>query len=377
MKILFWASLIIIFYVYFGYPLLVYLLSFFVRKPLEKGDIYPEVSILISAYNEDENIERKIRSLLELDYPKEKMEILIGSDGSGDRTDEIVSGYTGKGVRLYRQGERQGKPSVLNMLAKEAKGEIIVFTDARQKLGKSSLKELVRNFKDERVGSVSSGMIFEKEDNKPGRGIGLYWRYEKFIRSCESKTGSMLGATGAMYAIRKELFSEMPKDLILDDVYIPLKAVQKGYRAVFEPEAKIYDRMVRNSKEEFLRKSRTLAGNFQAFGYLKWAFNPFKSPIAWQIFSHKLMRLFVPYFLIAFFISNMFILDVYFYRIIFILQVIFYGLALFGLIFTVPSRILGVPFMFCVMNSAAVTGLFRFLRGRQSVMWNTRKRSLA
>jgi cellulose synthase/poly-beta-1,6-N-acetylglucosamine synthase-like glycosyltransferase len=179
----------------------------------------------------------------------------------------------------------------------------------------------------------------------------------------------MLGATGAMYAIRKELFSELPQDLILDDVYIPLKAIEKGFRAIFEPKAKIYDTAVKNAREEFLRKTRTLAGNFQIFVYLKRLFNPFKSPIAWQLFSHKFLRLIVPFLLVIAFISNALILDNYFYKITFALQIFFYSLAFLGLIFKRVSRTLNIPYMFCVMNCAAVVGLYRFLNHKQDVLW--------
>lgn len=374
MVYIFWISLSIIFYVYAGYPLIVGLLSFFHKMPVRKKTLYPSVSVLISAYNEEKNIENKLFSLLHLNYPKEKLEILIGSDGSTDKTDGLIKKIISvssapahqctRNIRFFRQGLRQGKPSMLNMLASEARGEILVFTDARQRLDKNSVAELVKNFADHKVGSVSAELYLEEAQGKASGGIGLYWRYEKFIRRCESDIGSMLGATGAMYAIRKELFCRLPEDLVLDDVYIPLKIVQKGYRAVFEPEARIYDRVTTNAKEEFSRKARTLAGNFQIFRYLSGLFNPIKSPVAWQLFSHKFLRLIAPFLLAAVFISNIFILGSFIYRFIFIGQVIFYTLALFGV---------SVPYMFCVMNQAAVAGLYRFLKGSQDVLWEKAK----
>lgn len=369
MKTVFWLSILIIIYVYIIYPASVYLLSLFYKKPWEGKYFYPNLSILISAYNEEKNIERKILSLLFLDYPKEKLEILIGSDGSTDKTDEIVSKYVDTRVKLYRQPTRQGKPNMLNMLASKASGESLIFTDARQRLDRNALKELVKNFAEEKVGSVSAELLFENENNKPGNGIGLYWRYEKFIRKCESRIGSMLGATGALYAIRKELFSELPSDLILDDVYIPLNIVRKGYRAIFDSKAKVYDKVVNNPKEEFLRKTRTLAGNFQLFVYLKELLNPLKGRISWQFFSHKFLRLLVPFLLVAVFISNLFILKSYFYITILIMQIIFYSLALFGTILKEKNHLIDIPYMFCVMNSAAVMGLYRFISKKQSVMW--------
>lgn len=327
----------------------------------------------MSVHNEEKNIESKILSLLHLDYPDQRIEILIGSDGSTDKTEEIISKYASHRLKLFKVLKRQGKPNMLNILAKEAKAEIIVFTDARQNLDRNCLKELVKNFADDKVGSVSAALHFEDNTNKAGNGIGLYWKYEKFIRKYESAMGSMLGATGALYAIRKELYPELPKNLILDDVYIPMSIVQRGYRAIFDAKAKLYDRYSRNAKEEFLRKTRTLAGNFQLFMYMRWLLNPWQSTIAWQFISHKFLRLMVPFLLIAVFIGNLFILHNYFYWITMVLQVIFYGLALFGSVYKHSNRLFDVPRMFCVMNSAAVAGLYKFLTKKQKVAWEQYK----
>jgi cellulose synthase/poly-beta-1,6-N-acetylglucosamine synthase-like glycosyltransferase len=369
MREVFWVSLVLIIYVYLGYPVVVFIISRFFPKKIKKEAIYPMVSIVISAYNEEKNIREKIDSLLSLDYPMEKMEILIGSDGSIDSTQDIVASFRNKNISLFSQKQRQGKPSMLNSLVSKASGEILVFTDARQLLDRDSLKELVKNFADKSVGSVSAELLFMDERQRFGKGIGFYWSYEKFIRNCESKIGSMLGATGAMYAIRSELFQELPKDIILDDMYIPLKAVQKGYRALFEPEAKIYDRIAKSAQSEFLRKARTLAGNFQVFGHLKGLFNPFKSSIAWQLFSHKFLRLIVPFLLVIVFVSNIFIMQSTFYIFFFWLQVLFYSFALCGLIFKNMGFVFDVPCTFCLMNTAAVVGLFRFLANKQDVLW--------
>jgi len=181
--------------------------------------------------------------------------------------------------------------------------------------------------------------------------------------------GSMLGATGALYAIRRELFPELPKDLILDDVYIPMKIVERGFRAIFDSKAKVYDRVFKEPKGEFLRKTRTLAGNFQLFFYLRSLFNPLKGKISWQFFSHKFLRLIVPFLLAINLISNMVLLNNYFYKMIFVLQVVFYSLAFLGLIFKSKNKIFDVPYMFCVMNAAAVVGLYRFLMRKQGVVW--------
>jgi hypothetical protein len=179
----------------------------------------------------------------------------------------------------------------------------------------------------------------------------------------------MLGATGALYAIRRELFTPVPPGLVLDDVFIPLKVVEQGYRAVFEPAARIYDRVAGNASAEFARKARTLAGNFQLFRHFPWAINPFNGLVAWQFFSHKVLRLFVPYCLVVLFFANLFLLDSVFYRATFAGQAVFYLCALAGAFTSRPVRVFDVPHMFCVMNWAAVVGLYRFLSGSQDVVW--------
>jgi poly-beta-1,6-N-acetyl-D-glucosamine synthase len=369
-RVLFWASVLMIIYVYFGYPILIYILSLFYKKPLGGKYIYPMVSIVMSAYNEEKNIERKIQSLQSLDYPLERMEILIGSDGSTDRTDEIALRYINDRFKLFRQQERQGKPSMLNLLVPQAKGEILIFTDARQVLDANALKEIVKHFADLKVGSVSAALFYEREgENKTGSGIGLYWKYEKFIRKSESRMGSMLGATGALYAIRRELFPPLPKDLILDDVYVPMKIVEKGYRAIFDKKAKVYDKVFSNPRDEFLRRARTLAGNYQLFFYLGHLFNPLKGKISWQFFSHKFLRLIVPFLLFIIFLTNMLILRNILYQSIFVLQVTFYIFAFLGLVSKHRNRLFDIPYMFCVMNAAAVVGLYRLLWRKQDAKW--------
>jgi cellulose synthase/poly-beta-1,6-N-acetylglucosamine synthase-like glycosyltransferase len=378
MKIIFWFSITTIVYVYIGYPLLIFILSLFYKKPVRGKYVYPKVSILISAYNEEKNIENKIKALLDADYPDERIEILIGSDGSTDTTNKILEGYTNapvlqpsREIKIFIKNEREGKSAMLNLLAERAQGEILVFTDARQKLDKNALKELVKHFGDQKVGSVSAALFYENEnhENKTSQGIGLYWRYEKFIRKSESRMGSMLGATGALYAIRKELFPVLPKNLILDDVYIPMRIVEKGYRAIFDSKAKVFDRIFKNPKEEFVRRVRTLAGNYQLFFYLGHLFNPLKGKISWQFFSHKFLRLLVPFLLVIVFISNMFIVGGALYNLLFILQVIFYALSLMGLILKRKNKFFDTPYMFCVMNVAAIAGLYKVITNKQEVTW--------
>ena len=374
MKILFWVSLTVIIYTYFIYPVLIYLLSLFYKKHIIGKYHYPTVSVIISVYNEEGYIREKIKSLLELDYPEKRIEILIGSDGSTDATDKIASEFAGARMRLIREEIRKGKPSMLNQLVTQAKGEILVFTDARQKLDKLAIQELVKNFSDAKVGSVSSALFYENEDQSAA-GLGLYWKYEKFIRHSESRMGSMLGATGALYAIRKELYPLLPCELILDDVYIPLKIIAAGYRAIFEPKAKVFDKIFKDPRTEFLRKARTLAGNYQLSVYFKELFNPLKGKISWQFFSHKFLRLVVPFLLISLFTSNLFIQELSYYIFLYA-QILFYLFAFLGSIFKNKNKLLDISHMFCIMNAAAIYGLYKYLAGRQSVLWEKSQENL-
>ncbi|HAH19531.1 MAG TPA: hypothetical protein DCL49_01345 [Candidatus Omnitrophica bacterium] len=371
LEMLFWFLLILIFYVYFGYPFFLVIISFFFTSHVKKHNITPFVSIIISVHNEENVVKRKIENCLDLDYPKEEMEIIIGSDNSMDKTDDIINEYTKSGVLFYKFGEQRGKVSVLNELVPKAKGEIIIFSDARQVLDKNALKELVKNFADENVGAVSGELFISgNKESAVSDGVGLYWDYEKFLRKLESQIGSTVGVTGAIYAIRKKLYVPPRTDTLLDDVFIPMKAVEKGYRVIFEPLAKAYDTFSKTPKEEAARKVRTLAGNWQIFFRMKNMFNPLKSKVALQLFSHKLLRVLIPYFLIILLLTNYFLLGERIYNIFFILQLGFYLSALAGY-FLISCRIklFNISYTFCMLNYMAIKGLFVFLTDKQKVVW--------
>ncbi|MBI4358120.1 MAG: glycosyltransferase family 2 protein [Candidatus Omnitrophica bacterium] len=374
---LFWFSTGVVAYTYFGYPAFLYVLSIFLKQPVRKAPAEPSVSVIISAFNEERAIERKLVNLLALDYPEEKLEILVGSDGASDRTDEIVSKFHSARIRFFRFVENFGKPHVLSALVQEAGGEILVFTDARQEFDRDTVRALVANFEDSKVGCISGELYLRMPSQGSGAvagGMNAYWRYEKFLRKKESAIGSMLGATGAVYAIRKILFPKaLPADILVDDMYIPFEVIAKGYRAVFESEARAYDQVSKESAQEFKRKVRTLTGNYQVFKHFPKLFIPFKSPIAWQLFSHKFLRLFVPFFLVLVLISNLFLLKQSFYLYCLVLQIIFYGLATYeAWRMKNHERKKGIgylPYMFCLLNYSAVMGFLCFIRGEQQVTW--------
>ena len=255
-------------------------------------------------------------NLVALNYLPEKMEILVGSDGSTDNTNEILNRIKDSKLRIFTFPKRLGKPSVLNALAKKAKGELLIFADCRQDWEKNSLKILVRNFAAEKVGVVS-GLVYEGE-------AGYYRKYENFIRLQESKFNSVPGATGALYGIRSGLFKPLPADTILDDFVTPMEVVKQRFRSVLEPAAIAYDITFRLSYEK-VRKVRTIAGNFQAFLRYPWFLNLFKNPIWFQTFSHKFLRLTAPLFFFLLFIFNISLWEIsFFYKIFLILQILFY-----------------------------------------------------
>jgi len=378
MTILFSISLGVILYTYFGYPILLVVWNRLAGKPVAKKDIFPAVSVLVSAHNEEPNIERRIENLLEADYPRDLVEILVGCDGCTDGTVRIVERLAEtRAIRFRVSPERIGKPATLNALAREAGGKIFVFADARQRFAPAAIRELVRCFGDERVGCVSGELVIEDRGAGAGRGVGLYWSYEVWLRKMESGVGSMLGATGAIYAIRRELFREAPSDVLLDDVYTPMNAIMAGKRSVLEPAARAFDTASESVEKEFNRKVRTLVGNFQIFSLFRPAFNPFRSSIALQLFSHKLLRLALPYFLALFFILSVHLAwRGPLYLLVFTAQVIFYGAACAGFVLERSHaklrgvlRAVYVPYEFCVLNAAAVAALCRYLSGGMDVKW--------
>jgi biofilm PGA synthesis N-glycosyltransferase PgaC len=379
MLILFYISLGVILYTYFGYPLLLLFWKLAAGEPIVKRDILPMVSVLISVHNEEKHVEERVKNLLEADYPRDKMEIIVGCDGSTDQTLAIIKRLAeDNGIRYCVSLDRIGKPAMLNTLVREAGGEIYVFADARQRFDRRAIRELVRCFGDENVGCASGELVIEDRREGSGRGVGLYWKYEVCLRKMESATGSMLGATGAIYAVRNEFFHGLPDNVLLDDIFTPLNAIMARKRAVFEPAARAFDVVSESVEEEFMRKVRTLVGNFQIFSLFAGAFNPFRSPVAWRLFSHKFLRLTLSYFLVLFLVSNVFLARAgLLYLVILFLQVTFYALAVVGHLLEksrtrisgVP-RLLYIPYEFCVLNAAAVVALFKHLSGGIDVRWD-------
>jgi cellulose synthase/poly-beta-1,6-N-acetylglucosamine synthase-like glycosyltransferase len=327
---IFWISIAVVFYVYAGYPLLVLLWRAVARRPVRKSDWEPSVTMVMAAYNESETIEQKLLNCLDLDYPRDRMQIIVSLDGPTDGTEEIVRRHENRGIEALYSPRRRGKAAAINRAVSAARGEVIVFVDARQRLERNAVRELVANFRDPAVGAVSGELLLSHPQAPPGRqasdAVGLYWRYEKWLRAIESDIHSAVGASGALYAIRRKLFQPLPQDTILDDVLVPMRTVLAGSRMIFEPGAKAYDTVACCPKAEFGRKVRTLTGNYQLLVQMPALLLPWRNPIFLQFVSHKIGRLLVPYCLAALFLSNLFLWSG-FYVLMFALQLAWYLLA--------------------------------------------------
>lgn len=293
-----------ILYVLFGYPLLLGLLAWRMPRPVRRAAIEPSVSILVAVHNGEAFIAEKIHSILQLDYPREKMRIVIASDGSTDRTEEIIAKFDDRAVRLLRL-ERCGKSAALNAAMAEASGEILVFTDVRQALAPESLRLLVENFADPEVGAASGELVFRRDNSEETADAGLYWKYEVWIRLRLSALDSIFGATGAYYAIRRELAAPMPSETLLDDMHLPLRAFFRGYRLILDPRVRMYDYPT-NLGTEFRRKVRTLAGNYQILRAYPQLFGP-RNRMWLHFVSYKLARLMLPFALIVMAVCSCFL----------------------------------------------------------------------
>lgn len=362
-SVVFWSSLGLVTYTYAGYPLLITALARLRPRKTWTAPIEPTVSVVLAVHNEERNIARKIENLLSMDYPAAKLQIVVVSDGSTDRTEEITTGFEGRRVTLVRIDRQGGKAAALNSGVHRASGEVVLFCDARQRIDPGALRALVPLFADPQVGAVSGELMLEGS-----KGPGVYWAYEKRIRAAEGKVDSVVGATGALFAIRRHLFQDIPPDSLLDDVYTPMQIVLQGHRVLFQPEARVFDEEVALSGE-FARKARTLAGNFQILGQLPQLLNPFRNRIFLQYASHKVARLACPFALVALLGSNVALVASLapgwpFYVVTLAGQLAVYGLALKGALQGEGGgRLTRISHTFVTLNLAAVEGLRRYLTG--------------
>lgn len=362
-------SVVFLAYTYFGYALAVFGISLFAAKAVRKAPIRPRVSFVIAVWNEAKYIERKIRNILGQSYPPELIEIVFVSDGSSDNGLEIARRFNRNNIRCLALPERRGKAVAINLGVDAASSGIIVLTDARQLFAPGALAALVANFADPEVGAVSGALELEKDPDAVGKSFSSYWDLEKWIRKSESRIHSVMGLTGAICAIRKELYEPMPEDTILDDVMIAMRIALKGRRVVFDETATACDDATIEYGRELRRKIRTLTGNFQLLSFMPELLSVRKNRFLFQYFSHKITRLLAPVFMAALLISNLFLIEG-FYLYTLAGQLGFYGLALAGLLMGNKVKrhaFLTVPCTFMILNYAVCMGFINFIRKRRDV----------
>lgn len=367
---LFWLAAALVAYTYAGYAGWLRLRLLWRSHPVLRGAMTPPLSVVMVVRNEERILETKLQNLLSLDYPEDQLQIVVVSDGSNDGTEQILQQYArSPRVHVVLNQLSKGKAAGLNDALEVAGGDLVVFTDARQKIEHSALRFLAENFADPSVGCVSGElMLGDPKTGESGKGYGLYWRIEKEIRQLESASGSVVGATGALYAARRELLTNVPAGTILDDVYLPMQIARYGKRVIFDDRAIAWDTPDLGAEREFSRKVRTLSGNYQLMQLAPWLLGR-TNPIRFEFISHKLLRLCVPVALAVLLLAAP-LLHSPWYKVIFIAQLVFYALSLISLARLAKrgflARIADAAGTFVLLNGAAVVALANFISGKRA-----------
>jgi poly-beta-1,6-N-acetyl-D-glucosamine synthase len=387
--VVFWVSLIIIFYSYIGYGMLLWLLvqvkRLFIKRsvPPLPDQALPRVALVIAAYNEEDYIRDKIINTRELDYPEDKLEVIFVTDGSGDRTPDIVREYSF--IRLLHQPERKGKIAAVNRAMAYVESPLVVFCDANTLLNKECIREIVKHYSNPKVGGVAGEkkILARGTDTAAAAGEGLYWKYESALKKLDSELYSTMGAAGELFSVRKELLDHVPEGTIIEDFVQSLKLCVKGYVVRYEPGAYAAEAPSASIKEEMKRKVRICAGAFQAMILLKDLFNIFKYPVvSFQFISHRILRWTIcPVALVLLLISNIILVISYssnlFYQAVLAMQGLFYLLAIAGWVYAsrdIKVKALYIPFYFLFMNISVFMGFNRFIRNKQTVLWERASR---
>ncbi|MFT3746499.1 MAG: glycosyltransferase family 2 protein [Pyrinomonadaceae bacterium] len=374
-QLVFWTCILLLGYVYVGYPVLVFLASKISPKLVKKGEIEPTVTVLITAFNEENAIREKIENTLRIDYPQDKIEILVASDGSTDSTDDIVREFEDRGVKLFRKEGRAGKTATQNAAVERATGEIILFSDATTAYRSDVFRSLLPNFADESVGCVAGRLVYVDEmSTNVGKGAQSYWGYETFIKIAESQTCSLIGASGCLYAVRKSAYEPLYPEAC-SDFLICTSVYRKGLRSVFEPDAVCTEETNRDADHEMRMRVRVISQTFTDLWRNRDMMNPFKSGFfAIELISHKLMRYAVPVILFAAYMACFALAAASsIYVLIFALQTAFYILGALGWVLERSGRRLGLlamPLYFLLANLASVVAFYKFLRGETYTRWD-------
>ncbi|MFK8053053.1 MAG: glycosyltransferase family 2 protein [Woeseiaceae bacterium] len=375
-EFLFWLLSATIVYVYAGYPLL---LAAIVKVSGRREVVVPpetplSVTLVISAFNEADCIAAKLENTLALDYPKEHLDILVISDASDDGTDEIVNGFTERGVRLIRMEDRGGKTVGLNAAVENSESDIVVFSDANAMYRPDAVTRLTDRFSDEKVGAVIGESTYTPPETDSGRAETAYWDYEIWIKALESQLGSVVGGDGAIYAVRRSLYIPLHPEALSDFVN-PLQVVKAGFRCVYEPTAISYEEAAEDFHKEYRRKVRIVNRAWNAMLSLKEMLNPFR--FGWfsaKLWSHKVLRWWVPAMMVGALVTNCFLLDrSHIYWVTLIGQLSFYTLAFVGYLKRGDEQPvwLRIPYYFCLVNFAAAVGIFEAMTGKKYKIWTT------
>jgi cellulose synthase/poly-beta-1,6-N-acetylglucosamine synthase-like glycosyltransferase len=373
-QITFWLSAAALFYTYAGYPLLVFLMSSLRPRPIKRSEIVPAVTLIITAYNEERHLREKIENTLALDYPRELLEIIVASDCSSDHTDEIAREFQNRGVRLVRQRERLGKTAAQNSAVEQASGEIILFSDATSLYQRDVVRMLMPSFADPKVGCVAGRLVYvDPAESHVGRGARSYWSYEVFLKKHESRAGSLIGASGCLYAVRRSAYVPL-YDEACSDFIIATKMIEQGLRAVYEPLAVCTEETNRQSGREMNMRVRIIAQTFTDLWRHRAMMNPLREGFyALQLLSHKVMRYFVPFFLIALLAATAILArGSVSFQVLLALQLLGYvGGVLAWLLdrVGVRSRLLVLPQYFLLANVASLIAFYKFLRGERYARW--------
>lgn len=387
MIIVFWISLFLVFYTFVGYGLLLFVLlrikRFWVKPFQFKHDNFlPLVTILIAAWNEEDMIVQKIHNTLALNYPQDKLQIIFVTDGSTDKTPDLIRNFNG--VTLLHTAGRNGKMAAIKRAIPFAIGEVIVFTDANTFLNADAMKELVKHYQNPKVGAVAGEkrIFVEASADASSAGEGFYWKYESKLKQWDYELYSNVGAAGELFSIRTALYQPVESDTIIDDHMIAMRIAENGYLIAYEPNAYATETASADTSEELKRKVRIAAGGIQSIFRLKKAANPFNYPLlTFQYISHRVLRWTItPFLLLAVLILNIFIVletDLLLYSLFLYGQIAFYILSLMGLIFerkNIKIKAFFIPYYFCLMNYAVVAGMLRYYRKKQSAAWERSKR---
>jgi poly-beta-1,6-N-acetyl-D-glucosamine synthase len=389
MKITFWISIAIIVYTFLGYGVVLYFLMRIRqivkgKRPLPKvalGEL-PSCTLIVAAYNEELFIAEKIADTLQLNYPKDRLKLLFVTDGSTDKTPDIISQYPQ--ITLLHESTRKGKIAAVHRAVKGVDTEVIVFTDANTYLNADALINICRHYADPNVGAVAGEkrVKMDKQADASAAGEGFYWKYESTLKKWDSELYSVVGAAGELFSVRKVLYEPVSADSILDDFMISMLIAEKGYRIIYEPEAYATETASENISEELKRKIRIAAGGMQSVIWLRNLLNIFKyGMLSFQYISHRVLRwTLTPFLLIVAFILNILLVidtKALLYSSLLAAQLLFYTLALIGYLFEqkhLRIKILFIPYYFCVMNYAVLAGILRYFKKQQSASWEKAKR---